>query len=142
MIGKCHRKHRTPEFVAFLDLVDRSVPTGLDVHFIMDNYATHKTPRVKRWLIRHPRFHCHFTPTSSSWINLVESFFSILSRRLLKRGVHRSTQALEKDIRQFLRQHNQSPNPFVWTKTADQVLGQLGRYVRAVAAVKTTDGNS
>lgn len=134
VIGKCYRKHRSQEFVAFLDLVDRSVPSELDVHLIMDNYATHKTPRVKRWLMRHPHFHCHFTPTSSSWINLVESFFSILSRRLLKRGVHRSTQALEKDIRQFLRKHNQEPRPFVWTKTADQILAQLERYATKVLA--------
>ena len=142
VIGKCYRKHRSQEFVAFLDLVDRSVPDGLAVHLVMDNYATHKTPRVKRWLIRHSRFRCHFTPTSSSWINLVETFFSVLSRRLLKRGVHRSTQALEKDIREFLQQHNHAPKPFVWTKTADQILGQLERYVGSVQITRTTVANS
>lgn len=142
VIGKCFRKHRSREFVAFLDLVDRSVPRELDVHLVMDNYATHKTPRVKRWLLRHPRFHTHFTPTSSSWINLVESFFSILSRRLLKRGVHRSTEALEKDIRGFLEHHNRSPRPFVWTKTADQILAQLERYCSNVQPRRTSDANS
>lgn len=142
VIGKCYRKHRSQEFASFLDLVDRSVPDGLDVHLVMDNYATHKTPRVKRWLIRHPRFRCHFTPTSSSWLNLVESFFSILSRRLLKRGVHRSTQALETDIRAFLRRHNEAPKPFVWTKSADQILSQLERYVGAVQATRTIDADS
>jgi transposase len=142
VIGKCFRKHRSQEFVAFLDLVDRSVPEGLDVHLVMDNYATHKTPRVKRWLLRHPRFQPHFTPTSSSWINLVEAFFSILSRRMLKRSAHRSTAALEKDIRRFLEHHNRSPRPFVWTKTADQILAQLQRYCTQVQAARTSAANS
>lgn len=142
VIGKCFRKHRGQEFLAFLDIIERSVPAHLDVHLVMDNYATHKTPRVKRWLLRHPRFHVHFTPTSSSWLNLVEVFFSILSRRLLKRGVHRSTFALEKDIRRFLDTHNDQPKPFVWTKSADQILGQLERYCSAVNANRTSDANS
>jgi transposase len=142
VIGKCFRKHRGQEFLAFLDLIERSVPANLDVHLVMDNYATHKTPRVKRWLLRHPRFHVHFTPTSSSWLNLVECFFSILSRRLLKRGVHRSTLALEKDIRRYLDSHNDEPRPFVWTKSADQILAQLERYCSAVNASQTSVANS
>jgi transposase len=133
VIGKCFRRHRSQEFLAFLDLIDRTIREDLDVHLVLDNYGTHKTPRVKRWLLRHPRFHVHFTPTSSSWINMVESFFSILSRRLLKRGVHRSTLALEKDIRRFLDEHNREPRPFVWTKPADQILAQLERYCTSVA---------
>ncbi len=133
VIGKCFRRHRSKEFLTFLDLIDCNVPKDLDVHLIMDNYGTHKTPRVKRWLGRHPRFRVHFTPTSSSWINMVECFFSILSRKLLKRGVHRSTVALEKDIRRFLDEHNKDPRPFVWTKSADQILAQINRYCTSVA---------
>ena len=95
---------------------------------MLDNLATHKTAEVKRWLLRHPRFQLHFTPTKSSWLNLVESFFSLLSRRRLKRGVHRSTLALEKDIRSFLEVHNEDPTPYVWSKPADQILQSLGRY--------------
>jgi len=133
VIGKCFRRHRAKEFIRFLNEIDASVPEELDVHLILDNYATHKTPEVKRWLLRHPRFLLHFTPTKSSWLNLVESFFSLLSRRKLKRGVHRSTQALEKDIRGFLDGHNDDPAPYVWTKTADQILRSLERYCSDIA---------
>ena len=138
VIGKCYRRHRTKEFLSFLNLIDRSVPKNLDVHIVMDNYGTHKTDQVQRWLLRRPRFHVHFTPTSSSWLNLVESFFSLLSRRLLKRAVHRSTIALEKDIRVFLDVHNQDPSPYVWTKPADDILASLKRYCTAVAGSKET----
>ena len=102
----------------------------------MDNYATHKTDAIKRWLIRRPRFHVHFTPTSSSWLNLVESFFSIVERRVSKRAVHRSTRALEQDIRAFLADHNENPRPFRWTKTADQILASLKRYCTKANAVR------
>ena len=122
VIGKLFKRHRSVEFIKFLNEIDRSTPDDLDIHLVMDNYATHKTPAVKRWLARRPRFHVHFTPTSSSWLNLVESFFSILERRVCKRGVHRSTHALKKDIKNFLAAHNDDPKPFVWTKTADQIL--------------------
>lgn len=128
VIGKCFRKHRAKEFIRFLNEIDCSVPADLDVHLVLDNYATHKTPDVKRWLLRNPRFQMHFTPTKSSWLNLVESFFSLLSRRKLKRGVHRSTIALEKDIRSFLDSHNEDPRPYVWTKSADEILRSLQRY--------------
>ncbi len=128
VIGKCFRRHRAKEFIRFLNEIDANTPKDLDLHLIMDNYATHKTPDVKRWLLRHPRFQLHFTPTKSSWLNLVESFFSLLARRRLKRGVHRSTQALEKDVKEFLKLHNEDPTPYTWTKTADQILESLGRY--------------
>lgn len=128
VIGKTFRRHRAKEFRKFLDEIERSVPEDLDVHLVMDNYATHKTPEIKRWLQRRPRFHVHFTPTSSSWPNLVESFFSIVDRRVTRRGVHRSARALENSIREFLTAHNDDPKPYVWTKTADQILENLKRY--------------
>lgn len=128
VIGKCFRRHRAKEFLRFLTEIDDAVPSHLDVHLVLDNYATHKTPAVKRWLLRRPRYHLHFTPTSSSWLILVESFFSVLTRRRLKRGVHRSTVALERDIHSFLDDHNDESRPFVWTKTADQILENLKRY--------------
>lgn len=137
VIGRCFRRHRSREFLTFLNEIERSVPAKLDVHLVMDNYATHKTPAVKRWLLRHPRFYVHFTPTTSSWLNLVESWFSIVSRRVTARGVHRSTLALERDIKSFVKAHNDDPKPFVWTKTADQILDSLRRYCDAVNMTRT-----
>lgn len=137
VIGKMYRRHRAKEFLRFLGEVDRNVPETLDVHLVMDNYGTHKTEAVKHWLLRRPRFHIHFTPTSSSWLNLVESFFSIVQRRVLRRGVHRSTRALEKAVRAFLKAHNDDPKPFVWTKTADDILASLKRYCTAATAVRS-----
>ena len=136
VIGKTYRRHRATEFRRFLDEIDRSVPGELDVHLVMDNYATHKTEAIKRWLLRHPRFHVHFTPTSSSWLNLVESFFSLVDRNVTRRGVHRSTRQLEKALREFLDVHNDDPMPFVWTKTADQILDSLKRYCEKTNAVR------
>lgn len=136
VIGKTFRRHRSIEFRRFLDEIDLAVPQELDVHLVMDNYATHKTQAVKRWLLRHPRFHVHFTPTTSSWLNLVESFFSIVDRNVTRRGVHRSTLALEKDLRAFLAVHNDDPKPYRWTKTADQILASLKRYCVAAGQVK------
>ena len=144
VIGKTYRRHRAAEFRKFLDEIDRSVPPDLDVHLVMDNYATHKTDAIKRWLLRRPRFHVHFTPTSSSWLNLVESFFSLVERNVTRRGIHRSIRQLEKALRQFLDAHNDDPVPFVWTKTADQILDSLRRYcetanlTRAVRAKRAT----
>jgi len=132
VIGKCFRRHRSKEFVAFLKAIDEATPAGLDLHLVLDNYATHKAPVVQRWLLRHPRFRLHFTPTSASWINLVESWFSLLSRKKLKRGIHRSTRALERDIKNYLATYNDDPKPFVWTKTADEILDNLKRYCEAV----------
>ena len=136
VIGKTFRRHRAVEFVKFLGEIDRAVPGDLDVHMVMDNYATHKTPKVQRWLQRHPRFHVHFTPTSSSWLNLVESFFSIVERRVGKRGVHRSQRALEKDIKAFVEAHNDDPKPFVWTKSADDIIDSLARYTAKAGALR------
>ena len=136
VIGKTFRRHRAKEFISFLGTIDSSVPANLEIHLVMDNYATHKTPAVKRWLLRHPRFHMHFTPTSSSWLNLVESFFSIVERRVTKRGNHKSVTALEKDVRVFLDDHNSDPKPYVWTKTADQILDSLGRYTAKAGALR------
>ena len=134
VIGKCFRRHRTDEFLRFLNVIKKNVPLKLDVHLVMDNYTTHKTERVKRWMLRNPRFHIHFTPTHSSWLNMVEGWFSLLSKRKLKRGVHCSTRALERDIHDFIAAHNESPTPFIWTKGADQILDSLKRYCQAAIA--------
>lgn len=130
VIGEVHRRHRADEFRKFLVTIDESVPNGLDVHLILDNLSTHKTPAIKRWLARHPRFHLHFTPTSASWINLVERWFALLTDRQLRRGVHRSTRDLERAIKEFVDVHNADPKPFVWTKTADQILESVARFCR------------
>lgn len=131
VIGEVHRRHRAREFLQFLKCIDANVPRDLELHLILDNYGTHKTPMIKRWLLRHPRFHLHFTPTGSSWINLVESWFSVFTRKRLKRSAHRSTRSLEQTIRQYLDSNNANPNPFVWTKTADEILEKLGMFCKS-----------
>lgn len=128
VIGECHRRHRAQEFRKFLDTVDSRVPAPLDVHLILDNYGTHKTPLIRRWLLRHPRYHLHFTPTGASWINLVERWFATLTERQLRRGVHRSTRELEKALANYLKIYNREPKPFVWTKTADEILANVARF--------------
>ena len=128
MISQLHRRHRATEFKKFLIAIDKAVTAELDVHLVADNYGTHKTPEIQAWLTRHPRFHVHFTPTGSSWINQVERWFADLTRKQLRRGTHRSTLALEKTIREYLKTYNQNPRPFVWTKTADQILASLVRF--------------
>ncbi|MFF8554804.1 IS630 family transposase, partial [Streptomyces sp. NPDC015501] len=133
VIGSLHRRHRAAEFKKFLTKLDKEVPAGLQVHLILDNYATHKTPHIKRWLLAHPRFHLHFTPTSASWLNLVERWFAELTQKKLKRGVHRSVQALERDIRAWLTDWNEHPRPFVWTKTADEILAKVAAYCRRIS---------
>ena len=130
VIGECHRRHRSVEFRQFLDTVEAATPAELDVHLILDNYGTHKTPLIQRWLVRHPRYHLHFTPTGSSWINLVERWFATLTERQLRRGVHRSTRELEEALRHYLETYNQNPRPFVWTKTADQILAAVARFCK------------
>ncbi|MFF7415795.1 IS630 family transposase, partial [Streptomyces lydicus] len=130
VIGSLHRRHRAVEFKKFLAKLDKEVPAGLEVHLIMDNYVTHKVPAVKKWLATHPRFHLHFTPTGSSWLNLVERWFAELTTKKLRRGVHRSVQALERDIRAWLAHWNDEPQPFVWTKTADEILDKVAAYCR------------
>jgi transposase len=128
VLGECYPKHRHQEFRRFLKRIDESVPADLDVHLVIDNYATHKTPAIQRWLAKRPRFHVHYTPTYSSWINLVERWFAILSERQIKRASHRSTRELESDIRTFLEQTNDHPKPFIWTKSADQILASIRRF--------------
>jgi transposase len=128
VIGECHRRHRSQEFLQFLETIDATVPADLDVHLILDNYGTHKTPRVRRWFVRHPRFHVHFTPTSASWLNLVERWFALLSEKQIKRGAHRSVRALETTIREYLAITNERPTPFVWTKTADEILAKVAKF--------------
>jgi len=142
VLGQTHRRHRSLEFRKFLDLIDESVPRDLDVHLVIDNYSTHKSPLIRNWLIKRPRFHVHFTPTYGSWMNLVERWFGLLTQRQIKRGVHRSVGELERAIREFLAAHNENPKPFVWTKTADQILASIARFAqRTVAGSKTSDSN-
>jgi len=128
VIGKLHSRHRAIEFKQFLQTLDREVPPQLDVHVILDNASTHKTPAIKKWLTAHPRFVLHFTPTSSSWLNLVERWFAELTNKKLRRGAHRSTRDLNADIRAWMKTWNDDPKPYVWTKTADQILESITRY--------------
>lgn len=128
VIGELHRRHRGQEFLTFQRTIDANVPAALEVHLVMDNYGTHKTPAVRGWLARHPRFKVHFTPTSSSWLNLIERWFALLSERQIKRGTHRSTLELERAIRQYLDTYNEEPKPFVWTKSADEILASVARF--------------
>jgi len=130
VLGQLHRRHRSREFRQFLDAIDRNVPLGLDVHLILDNYGTHKTQLIRRWLAKRPRFHLHFTPTSASWLNLVERWFATLTEKQIRRGVHRSTVELENAIRSFIQYHNQNPKPFVWTKSADQIFDSVARFCK------------
>jgi putative transposase len=135
VIGKCYPQHRATEFKNFLNMIDRSVPKHLDIHVVMDNYATHSTPEIQRWLERHKRFHFHFTPTYSSWLNQIERWFALLTERALKHGVHRSTKELESAIRTFLEAHNEDPKPFVWKKNADQIIESVKRHCQHVLAL-------
>jgi len=128
VIGKCYKRHRAAEFLDFLKQIDANVPDGLDVHIVMDNYATHKTPKIKAWLARRPHYHVHFTPTSASWINQVERWFAELTRKQIQRGVHTSVAELEADIRNFIDQHNADPKPFRWIKSADEILAAVKRF--------------
>jgi transposase len=129
VIGSIHRRHRAAEFRTFLAKLDKQVPAELDVHLICDNYSTHKAPTVRAWLDAHPRFHMHFTPTYSSWLNQVERWFGLLTDKQLRRGVHKNLQALERDIRAWIAQWNDNPQPFIWTKTADEILERLASYL-------------
>lgn len=133
VIGRCHPRHRTSEFLKFLDLIDSSVPAELDLHLVLDNYTTHKTVAVKNWLLKRPRYHLHFTPTYSSWINQVERWFALLTEKQIKRGSHTSVKQLEQAIQRFLDCHNQDPKPFIWTKRADQILASISRFATATA---------
>ena len=135
VMGKCYGRHRAAEFRKFLIHIDSQVPAALDVHLILDNYSTHKTPAIQRWLLRHPRFHLHFIPTSASWLNLVERWFADLTNKQIRRGVHRSTHQLKTAILEYLEVNNEEPKPFVWTKSADEI-------IQAVAAFCHRTSNS
>jgi len=132
VISSLHRRHRTIEFKKFLTKINTEVPDHLDVHLICDNYGTHKSPAIKKWVDAHPRFHLHYTPTYSSWINQVERWFAYLTSDLLRRSDHRSIHALEKDIRDWVKAWNDDPKPFIWTKTAEQILASLGRLIQRI----------
>ena len=132
VISSLHRRHRTIEFKKFLIKIDQQVPDQLEIHLICDNYGTHKSPAIKKWLAAHPRFHMHHTPTYSSWLNQVERWFGHLTDDLLRRGDHRSVQALERDIRAWVEAWNENPKPFIWTKTAEQILERLGRLIQRI----------
>jgi transposase len=132
VITSLHRRHRATEFKKFLTKIDAEVPAGLDVHLICDNYGTHKAPTITAWLQKHPRFHMHYTPTYSSWINQVERWFGLLTDKKIRRGAHRSIQALEKDIRDWVAQWNDNPRPFTWTKTADEIFDRLTSYCQRI----------
>lgn len=133
VIGKTFRRHRSTEFRRFLDTVDAAVPADLDVHVVLDNYGTHKTELIKRWLLKRPRFHFHFTPTSASWLNLVERWFAKLTDRRIRRGTFSSTAQLEAAIRAYVESNNEAPRPFVWSKTADAILDSIKRYCQLIS---------
>ena len=139
VIGKCWPRHRAIEFRKFLDQIDRAVPADLTVHLVLDNEATHKTKEIRAWFLRHPRYHLHFTPTHSSWINQVERWFALLSQRQIKRGSHYSVRELESAIFEFIAVHNEQPKPFVWTKNADAILNSIGRFASRTLAAHDTN---
>jgi transposase len=132
VISQLHRQHRAIEFKKFLIAIDKNVPDELEVHLVCDNLATHKTPAIQDWLTRHPRFTLHFTPTGSSWINQVERWFGLLTDQLLRRGAHKSVKALEHDVREWIKNWNDDPRPFAWTKTADEILNSLAKYLARI----------
>lgn len=134
VIGELHRRHRAIELRKFLDTIDEQVPADLAVHLVMDNLSTHKSPSIKNWLAKRPRFHVHFTPTYGSWLNLVERWFGLLEQRQLKRGSHRSRWELERAIKDFIDATNEAPKPFVWTKTADAILASIARFAQRTLA--------
>lgn len=133
VLGDCHARHRAREFRRFLELIDAATPATLELHLILDNYATHKTPAVKRWLAQHPRFHLHFTPTGASWLNLVERWFAALTDKRLRRGSFRGVRELIAAIQQFLEEHNRAPRPFIWTKSADEILEKVGKFCQRIS---------
>jgi transposase len=137
VISELHRRHRAVEFKKFLVTIDKAVPAELDVHLVCDNYATHNTPEIKAWLAKRPRFHIHFTPTGSSWVNQVERWFGLLTDKLIRRGAHTSVRNLEDDITAWIETWNQDPKPFTWTKTADEILNSLASYLAKISPPHT-----
>jgi len=136
VISELHRQHRAVEFKKFLTTIDKTVPEDLDIHIVCDNYGTHKTPAIKAWLGRHPRVHLHFVPTGSSWLNQVERWFGFLTDQMIRRGAHKSVQALEADIRTWIASWNDDPKPFVWKKTAEEILDSLSRYLQRISGAE------
>ena len=132
LIGQTQRRHRSVEFRRFLDTIEKHVPADLDVHLILDNYGTHKTQLIRDWLAKRPRFHLHFTPTSASWLNMVERFFAEITRKRIRRGVFKSVLELKAAIMEYLENHNDDPKPFVWTKSAGQILEKVARAKQAL----------
>lgn len=133
IIGQCHRRHRHQEFLKFLNVIADRMPQDREIHIIMDNYATHKTPRIQKWFLKHPNWHIHFTPTSSSWMNQVERFFAEITEKRIRRGAFRSVAALEQAIQDYLIHHNKSPKPFVWTATADRILSSVSEKLKRIS---------
>jgi len=136
VIGECHPRHRAKEFIQFLKRIDRCVQKHLDLRLVLDNYGTHKTPAVKRWLLKHRRFHLHFTPTSASWLNLVERFFAEITQKRIRRGAFGNVAELENAIQDYLECHNANPKPFVWTKSAEVILTKERRALELLEAMK------
>ncbi len=139
VIAQLKHRHRAVEFRQFLDVIEEQVPAGLEVHLILDNYGTHKSALIRKWFAKRPRFHVHFTPTYGSWINLVERWFAELTNQRIRRGVFRSVKDLEAAIRQYIDVHNENPKPFVWTKTADQILASIARYAQRTTAAHVSN---
>ncbi|NJM35751.1 MAG: IS630 family transposase [Rhodomicrobium sp.] len=142
VIGKCYNRHRAQEFRKFLTEIEENVPDDMDVHIIMDNYATHKTPTIRNWFARRPRWHVHFTPTSASWLNLVERFFAELTQKQIKRGAHRSVGELKAAIARYIDNRNDDPKPFKWVRTADQILAAVKRYCERLQPMQNYAANS
>jgi transposase len=138
VIGRCFPRHRAAEFRRFLDQIEANVPEGLDIHLVMDNYATHKTDIIRKWLIKRPRWHVHFTPTGASWINQVERFFATITEDLIRRGSYTSTRQLESDIKTFIAGHNENPKPFAWIKSADDILKSIQRFCQRTVQISQT----
>lgn len=136
VIGQLHRRHRSQEFRTFLDTIEANVPAELDVHIVLDNYGTHKTALIRKWFAKRPRFHLHFTPTYGSWLNLVERWFAEITNKRIRRGVFRSVKELEAAIREYIAVHNEDPKPFVWTRTADQILTSIARFAQRTSATR------
>jgi transposase len=130
VLAECHRRHRSIEFRKFLDRIESAVPADLAIHLILDNYGTHKTALIRRWLAKRPRYHLHVTPTSASWLNLVERWFALITEKAIRRGTHRSTEPLEAAIYRYTAAANKAPKPFIWTKTADDILASLARFCK------------
>jgi len=139
VIAQLKHRHRSVEFRPFLDEIEAQVPAGLEVHLIVDNYGTHKTALIRKWFAKRPRFHVHFTPTYGSWINLVERWFAELTNKRIRPGVFRSVKQLEAAIREYIEVHNEDPKPFVWTKTADQILASIARYAQRTTAAQASN---